>query len=478
MISRVFVFCVVMVASSCAQTFETLASFDSTDGSFPTDALVQAFDGTLYGTTVDGGTYSCGTAFKISPDGTLKTVHSFNGNDGCQVIPGLIQGEDGNFYGASATGIGGTCESGYGTVFKMTSQGIVSVLYDFCTQASGSTGEFPYATLVQGFDGNFYGTTQEGGTGPCPVGGCGTIFKITSEGTLTTLHSFDGPDGYILYSSLVEADDGNFYGTTSAGGASYYYGYGTVFKITPQGVLTTLYSFCSTLNCADGSYPYAGLVQDSHGMFYGTTEYGGTGSCSLGCGTVFRITKEGVLTTLHSFDGTDGEAPYSKLALGSDGNLYGTTSAGGFYNWGTIFEITPSGVLTTLHTFSQTDGSLPIGGLTQATNGLFYGLTAGGGTSTACSGGGCGTAYRLSVGLGPFVTTQPTSGEAGAHVIILGNQLTGATSVTFNGAVADFKVISSTAIVTKVPSGATSGEVTVSSPTGALKSNIPFHVEP
>jgi uncharacterized repeat protein (TIGR03803 family) len=322
------------------------------------------------------------------------------------------------------------------------------VLYSF----AGMDGAYPWAGLVQATDGNFYGTTNYGG-----AYSDGTVFKITPAGTFTTLHSFDGTDGANPFAGLVQATDGSFYGTTYYGGAS---PDGTVFKITPAGTFTTLHSFDST----DGANPHAELVQATDGNFYGTTYYGGANSC----GTVFKITAGGVLTTLHSFDFTDGAYPRARLVQATDGSFYGTTSYGGVL--GSVFKITARGVLTTLHSFAgQPEGSYPYAGLVQATDGNFYGTTYGNDD---------GTVFRLSVGLSPFVETEPTSGKVGAAVIILGTNLTGATSVRFNGTTAKFTVVSSSEIKTTVPAGATTGSVTVVTPSDTLKSNVVFRVTP
>jgi uncharacterized repeat protein (TIGR03803 family) len=193
--------------------------------------------------------------------------------------------------------------------------------------------------------------------------------------------------------ALVQDRDGNFYGTTAFGGA---HGDGTVFKITRSGELTTLYSFCSQSDCADGELPYAALVQDRDGNFYGTTYRGGT----YNKGTVFKITPWGALTTLHSFEGTDGASPYyAALVQDSDGDFYGTTQLGGTYNKGTVFKITPWDTLTTLLSFqcTATEGCEPDAGLVQGSHGKFYGTTYyGGPTSGPCSPHGCGTVFSLS----------------------------------------------------------------------------------
>jgi len=275
---------------------------------------------------------------------------------------------------------------------------------------------------------------------------------------------------------LVEAIDGGLYGTTANGGA---YERGTVFKITPGGTLTTLYSFCPLGHgrCTDGEKPYAGLVQAANGDFYGTTPYGGATCISTGasggCGTVFRINRSGTLTTIYQFcaqtDRADGEYPV-ELVQATDGSLYGTTYAGGANGAGTIFKITPSGTLATLYSFYGTGGSGgPEAGLVQATNGDFYGTT-----STYNN----GTVFSLSVGLAPFVKTQPHFGTVGAAIRVLGTDLTGATSVTFNGTPAAFEVVSPTEIAATVPAGATTGSIQVTTPGGTLASGGPFLVAP
>jgi uncharacterized repeat protein (TIGR03803 family) len=408
----VFVFCAATVIASPAQSFHTLVNFDGTNGASPDlMSLVQGTDGRFYGTTIYGGANGVGTVFKMTAGGVLTTLHSFDGTDG----------------------------------------------------------NYPNGTLVQATDGDFYGTTSYGGDSNSCASGCGTVFKMTAGGVLTTLHSFDSTDGRYPNGGLVQGGDGNFYGTTfnegshndCAGGRC-----GTVFKITPNGTLTTLHDFVGS----DGENPEAGLVQGSDGNFYGTT-YGG-GTYKFLYGTVFKITAGGTLTTLHSFVGTDGENPKAGLVQGSDGNFYGTTSYGGRHGGGAVFKMTADGALTTLHSFDGSDGDTPFGGLVQATNGLFYGTTSSGGARHD------GTVFSVSVGLASFVETQPTSGKVGAAVKILGTNLTGATSVSFHGTEAKFKVVSKSEITTEIPTGATTGKVKVKTPDGTLVSNVIFRVEP
>jgi uncharacterized repeat protein (TIGR03803 family) len=478
--------------ASPAQSFTTLHSFDYTDGFAPWAALVQGTDGSLYGTTYFGANTffppcgsGCGTVFKITPSGTLTTLYSFCPSDNCNTgsspMAALVQVANGDFYGTTAP----AGDPSGGTVFKIAPDGTLTVLYTFCSQRSCTDGSGPSGALVQAANRNFYGTTSQGGATSINCSfGCGTVFRITPSGTLTTLYTFcqqsGCPDGSAP-TGVVQAINGNFYGTTYEGGANCADsgGCGTVFKITPAGKLTTLYSFCAKTGCADGGFPAAALVRANDGNFYGTTQGGGVNSCGTeGCGTIFKITPAGKLTTLYSFCSQtgcpDGLYPVAALVQATDGNLYGTTAGDDVNGYGTVFKITPSGMLTTLYNFCSqskcTDGQSPNAGLIQSTNGIFYGTTLYGGTL------GYGTVFRLPVGLGPFVETQPTSGEVGTAVKILGTKLTDATSVTFNGTAAVFKVVSKSEIKTTVPSGATTGEVKVKTPKETLKSNVVFRV--
>jgi uncharacterized repeat protein (TIGR03803 family) len=417
-----------------AQTLTTLYSFctpgnptNCKDGAYPLAALVQGPDGNFYGTGSGGGGFAAGTVFKITPSGTLTKLHSFDRVNGRYSEAPLVQGADGNLYGTTIEGgTGGVCEFRpyCGNVFKITPSGVLTNLHTFCTQAGCPDGAYPTG-LVQGTDGNFYGTTEGGGYRSCPFGngyGCGTVFKISPSGTLTTLYNFcmqEGgsrcPDGFLPGAGLVQGTDGNFYGTTEIGGDSScpgVYGCGTIFQITPSGTLTTLHSFAGM----DGAGPVAILIQATNGRFYGTTPGGGAnknnscgGHTDQSCGTVFSITSKGVLKTLYNFCSTkhcaDGSEPRAGLVQGAGGDFYGTTEFGGATRHGTAFKLTSSGVLTTLHNFCQegypcTDGSFPTGGLIQATNGKLYGTTYEGGTTRShfCS-TGCGTVFSLSVGL-------------------------------------------------------------------------------
>ena len=288
--------------------------------------LIQASDGNFYGTTAGVGYY--GTIFKITPGGALTTLHVFsNGSDGAAPMAPLVQGTDGSLYGTTGHQFGA---GGHGTVFRITPSGTFTTLYSFCAQSDCLDGNNPVGGLIQAKDGNFYGTTRWGGTNAT-----GAIYKITPAGLLTTLYSFGLSGGAEPMGNLVQAKDGNFYGTTSLNNVSNDSQItGTVFKMTPAGSVTTLYTF-------DGSgwaSPNAGLMQASDGNLYGTTAYGG----AKGDGSIFEITPAGVLTTVHSFDPNngDGVTPLCALVQGSNGKLYGTTSLSATSSNGTVFSET------------------------------------------------------------------------------------------------------------------------------------------
>jgi uncharacterized repeat protein (TIGR03803 family) len=487
-ICNAFGLCAATAMALSAQTFTTVHNFDGTDGELPLAGLAQAIDGNLYGTTTAGGANQQGTIFKITRSGTT-TLYNFCAQSGCTdgKLPdaGLLQATDGNLYGTAYRG--GANE--LGTIFSIAPSGTLTPLYSFCSLSGCADGSEPQGTLIES-GGNFYGTTSSGGAN----GAYGTIFEMTASGTVTTLYSFCSLphclDGVDPGAGVVEGMDGNFYGTTETGGNCRAPGCGTVFKVTPTGTLTTLYHFCPNPNtvCRDGETPLGGLVQAPNGLFYGTTQAGG----SHAVGTVFKITPTGRLTTLYSFCAqpacADGSYPNGGLVLGSDGNLYGTTAFGGTCaepaGCGTIFMITPGGALTTLHAFCSqsgcTDGETPDAVMIQDTNGGFYGTTNYGGTPIGgcSSGNGCGTIFSLTTFLAQFVKTLQAAGQVGGAVSIIGTDLTGTTSVSFNGTAAVFRVVSSTEITTIVPTGASTGPIQVLTPGGTLSSNVPFRVTP
>jgi uncharacterized repeat protein (TIGR03803 family) len=448
---------------------------------------------------------------------------SFNGTDGEFPTTALIQGSDGNFYGTTATG--GLNDFLSGVAYRVTPAGDLTSIYSFCSLSKCADGSDPDAPLALGTDGNFYGTTANGG-----LNSGGTVFRLTPAGVLTTLYNFCAlkkcPDGSVPRAGLVLADDGNFWGTTSGGGK---FGGGTIFRISTAGKFISIYNFCSISNCGDGSSPMSGLVQARNGILYGTTYDGGTALCpffgTFGCGTIFAITLSGNLTTLYNI-GDDAGLLTTPLIFARNGNLYGASENGGTIGGGSIFEITPAGAYSTIYSFCSqtfcTDGDLPRGGLVQATNGILYGTTSTGGTLTgtvfSISAGGTlhtihnftgfahgsmpegsllqatdgnfyglvnsggvgadGALFRVLTGLPQFVRTVPLAGAEAAQVLILGNNLSTTTAVSFNGTAASFTVVSDSEIETTVPSGASAGFVTVTTSAGTLNSNVAFRVLP
>jgi uncharacterized repeat protein (TIGR03803 family) len=462
------VVCLVAITAP-AQTFTTLDTGVSAYG-----PLVQGVDGNLYGADLTGGSQGHGSLFRITPEGTLSTLHTFITHAGGELPTGLVLALNGNLYGT--TNQGGTQSStcptpvaGCGTVFGFTPTGSLFLLHRF----SGADGMYPSAGLTLGSDGNLYGTTNgstlKSASGPV----YGNIFKINPGGSFTVLHSFSSTDGAYPLSPLVLGANGNLYGTTTEGGT---YGAGTAFMITPGGTFTSLHSFNPT---ADGNSPEGALVQAANGYFYGTAAFGGA-TCNGAInnnGTVFLIGPWGrTFQKLYDFAANChyGSNPRTGLVLDADGNLYGAASgANPSISSGenaTLFEITQEGRLTTLYTFASSTYAGP--NLMQATNGTFYG------TATLIAPGYVPnkTIFSLSTSLGPFITTVPSRRPIGAKVLILGQGLTGATEVNFNGVLAQFTVSSDTEIITSVPAGAKTGYVDVTTPKGKLRSKVVFVV--
>lgn len=484
--------CAAAVIDARAQNFTSLASFNGGNGGDPKYmSLAQGLDGNFYGTTTYGGqitcdpSLGCGVIFKITPGGELRKLKVLESNrkeqDGTQPTATLLLATDGNFYGTTTSG--GRYYNG--AVFKITPGGEMTTLYSFCAQGSPcADGAGPYGGLIEGPDGNFYGTTAWGGTNSTCFRNCGTVFRITPTGNLTTLANFctGNPCASFSptpYGELVLGNDGNFYGTTQYGGNP---GDGTVFKVTPGGILTTLHSFQGS----DGGYPLGGVVLGNDGNFYGTTSAFG----AYESGTVFKITPARVLTTLYNFcvqtACADGGDPFGTLIQATDGNFYGTTVGGGsqgscgsYVACGTIFRITPAGSLTTVfQSFDNTNGFYPSAGLVQGTNGVLYGTTYAGG-DLSCPGsnyGGCGAIFSFDLNLQSFAGLLHNPARIGQSFGVLGQGFTGTTAVALNGTSTNFTVVSDTFIKATVPSGATTGYVTVTTPTGVLTSNVPFRV--
>ena len=389
--------------SAQAQTYTVIYSFQSfpNDGFFPIGNLVLS-NGYLYGATQFGGSsrncgsdIGCGTVFSMTTDGKNEMIlHSFCGsgtkcNDGELPQAGLTLDAKGNLLGTTC---GGGNDCGDGKEGKQCSKGCGN-LYSLIRgkekqdiSFGGPSGSEPAAPPLK-IGEDIYGTTFSGGQ----YGG-GTLYRIAPDHTVHVLHAFGkGLDGSNPQGTLVADSDDNIYGTTVEGGGGSER-VGTVFEYRSNGNYQTLYSFCSQPNCADGTYPYGGLIVDLTGNLYGTTLYGGTG-CNQpeGCGTVFKLTG-GSETVLHAFaDGTDGAFPVAGVVMDGQGNLYGTTEAGAIFNQdgcfggcGSVFEIAADGAETILHAFNRcTDGAIPFGGVILADGYLYGTASAGSGTCTS-----------------------------------------------------------------------------------------------
>jgi uncharacterized repeat protein (TIGR03803 family) len=332
--------CGVIFRFSLASGLQIIHRFSGSDGGNPVTGLIPAATGGFYGTTYYGGARSGGTVFQFS-GAALSTVYAFGAMGEGQQPNSLIQASDGNLYGTTESGVGA---AQFGTIFRLTPGGSLTTLKAY---AGGhpAVGILPQG-IIEASDYNFYGAIGQGGT----TTSLGSIFQLTPGGQYNTLHTFRRSDGGILEAGLIQASDGNFYGVTSAGGdpthckSAFVPGCGTVFRITSSGVFTVLHRFKNS----DGASPNAELFQAADGFLYGSTYGGGPApTCpaspvsGLGCGTIFRISLNGNLTTLYYFMGLDGANPGSPLIQGLDGSLYGTTDRGGTSGAGTIFRLTP-----------------------------------------------------------------------------------------------------------------------------------------
>lgn len=366
----------VLAASAAqAQTYKVLYSFTGgDDGKTPESSLMADAAGNLYGTTMFGGAYGYGVAFKLDATGKETVLHAFTGGaDGAYSVGGLILDEAGNLYGTTEEGgdLGCNVGHGCGIVFKLDPSGTEAVLYSF---TDGTDGGYPSGPVLRDGAGNLYGTTSYGGGG-CE---CGVVFKLGTGGTETALHTFTGgSDGAYPLAGLVRGAAGNLYSTTYLGGT---YGKGTVFGLDITGNEVLLYSFTGG---SDGGYPNAGLTLATTGNLYGTTEEGGDLACpsGYGCGTVYKVDASGKETVLYSFTGgTEGSEPLGGLVIDPTGSLYGTTIAGGAPQLGVVFGLNLAERETVLYTFSRgADGAAPFASLIHDAAGNFYGTAAYGG---------------------------------------------------------------------------------------------------
>jgi uncharacterized repeat protein (TIGR03803 family) len=391
----------------------------------------------------------------VTPLGAEKLIYSFSSSD-LFCSPGVNLGNDGNFYGSCEEG----GDLGGGVLYKATPSGTFTILHSF----SGADGAFLDSPPIQATDGNFYGTTA-GGDGPLTNG---IVYRLTPDGTLTTLYALNGTtEGYAPQASLVQGSDGNLYGSAERGGAS---DCGTIFKVGTAGKLKVLHTFA----CTDGSGPWSAMIQGTDGRFYGTASGGGAN----GNGVVFRMTARGKLTVLRDLvSATDGADPYVALVQASDGNFYGVNYGGGNpggagQGKGSIYKVTAKGVFSTVYLFDGTVGSNPASPLVQHTNGLLYGDTRLGPNL------GLGLLYSLNIGAKPFAKLAVTSGIEGTSVGIFGQGFSSATGVTFGGVSASFTTAGDHYLSATVPAGALTGPVVVKIPLGNLTSSLTFKVTP
>ncbi len=395
--------CLLFLILPASAGLEVVASFQR-PGTQATGRLLRTAGGESYGTASSGGANGFGSVFRVTAAGAVETVVSFTGSGGA--VPGsgpaagLVLGADGAFYGTTSAGGAG----GFGTVFKVTAAGVFTKLVDFTGTAGTAKGSVP-GPLVLHPDGNFYGTTAAGGTG-----GFGTVFKMTSAGAVTTLAEFTGTTGATKGSEprgALAVSGNTLYGVTRTGGVSTQamtQGMGTLFRITTAGTFTALHDFTGT----NGSRPAGGLFLHSNGLLYGTTEFGGT----EGFGTAFSLSTAAapVFTSIRSFADLVGSQPVGELVAADATTLLGAVAAGGTSGWGGIYTLTTGGAFTMLASFTgesgATPGASPRAGLTPDGNGFFHGVTSAGGP------GNLGTVFKINAA-GTYSVTANVSPPAG-----------------------------------------------------------------
>lgn len=432
-----------------AQVYTELHNFDwHKEGANPLypALMAQGEDGNLYG-TLQTQLSGEGSVFNSTLAGALTQLYGFTGNDGEFPQSGLSLGFDGNFYGTTEEG--GTLRKG--TVFKISPTGGMTVLYEF---TDGTDGAYPWAPPIQAPDGNIYGVTDNGTNQ-------GKAYRITSSGTFSVIATVPSE----TQAPLILGADGNLYGTTPYGGT---FNQGTVFQLTTKGKLKIIHSFG-----ADGLHPFGPVLQAADGKLYGTTPWGGTN----GLGTVYVMsTGGGGYKVLHNFQTLDGVNPSSGMVQGSDKFLYSVATSGGANGVGSLFKINTSGTtFSVLYNFAKTGGYTPTGTPTLHTNGTIYGVTETGGSQFPTY----GVLYSFNNGLKPFASLVVIwSGKVGTQVGIIGQGFSNATGVKFGSGAGTFTAVSDTYMIATAAAGATTGNVTVLEPGGNLVTPQVFKVIP
>jgi len=407
--------------------------------------LAQGQDGNLY-STLQTQLFGEGSVYGWSVSGgSLSEIYGFLGPDGIAPQSGLSLGIDGNFYGTTETG--GTY--GYGSVFKITPGGGLTSLYSF---ANGNDGAYPWAPPIQAPDGNIYGATYNGTNQ-------GRAYKITPAGVFTMIAVLPSK----TQAPFILGGDGNLYGTTPYGGT---YNRGTVFQLTTKGKLKIVYSFTA-------ESPSGPVMQAADGKLYGTTPWGGTN----GQGLIYSMTTVGgSYKVLHNFSNIEGSNSTAGLVQGSDKFLYGVAEAGGANGQGSLFKVNTTGTsFSVLYAFQTAFGDTPMSTPVLHTNGIIYGTTFHGGPISS----GYGTLYSFDAGLKPFASLVIIwSGKVGTHVGIIGQGFSSATGVKFGTGPGTFTVISDNYMIATAAAGATTGPVTVLEPSGNLVTRQTFKVLP
>ena len=447
-----------VVVPTQAQTVSTLYSFSSNNNSSPTlpqGPMAQGRDGDFYGISSSGNGCCQGIVYKISATGVLTTLHVMAQSEGTN-CNGLVLATDGNFYGSCYSDT-----TNNGTLIRVTPTGALTVIHTFV--GTTTDGCHPLAPPMQANDGELFGTT-----GFCGANNYGTVYKVTTAGAYSVLYSFQGPPNDTAEPlGLIQGSDGNLWGM----GNGWIISEGAVFKISTAGKEALVYAF---KNDPDGANPYTNLIQGLDGNYYGTTEFGGTAQR----GTVFKLTPKGVETVLYSFPNqTDGAYPQLPLTQGPDGILYGaaTDCAGGGCAQAGLFDINTKGVYDTLYLYPLvcSNCAQPYAPLLLSTNGTFYSTTFQGGDASS------GSFYSLSTTYAPFVSLLPATGTESAQTGILGQGFSKSSVVKFGGTpVTKAQLTGSTFILATVPAGALTGTVTVTTGATTLTSNATFKVKP